>query len=163
MSEVPSEAKEVPKESHRRRNALVMTFVVVFIIAILASVTLPSTSPENSTTTAVQCVFSNKMFTVSSAQTRNFQECITAGSSRDLEFATTRNSSLFMGGTVNSEFPVDVKVLEVGYLFEGVLFSQNDTSSANFSNIHLIPDTSYQVFITNLGQNNSLSVSLKFY
>ena len=41
MPEVPSEAKEAPKESHSGRDAIVIFLMVVFVLAILASVSVP--------------------------------------------------------------------------------------------------------------------------
>ena len=98
---------------------------------------------------------------MSAAQTKSFNGCLTAGSSPGLEFAVTGSDTLTLGGTVESEFPVDVQVLEAGFVV-GVLFSQNDMMSAHFSNIHVIPDALHDVYITNLGQNNPVSVSLQF-
>ena len=140
-----------------------MTLVVVFIVAVVASVSLRSSSPGNSTKGATaECVFTNQPFTVSAPQTRNFQECLAAGSSHAIEFSLTANSSWTISGTIKSEFPVGVQLLEFGFETEGVLFSQNDTTSANFSNIHLIPAALHEVYITNLGRNNSMSISLLF-
>lgn len=169
MSGVPSETKETPKKSHKKRNALVTLIVIVFALAIAASVSRPTTSPTISTTSTTPqevvpalCVFrTNNSFTLSTPVVKNFQDCLMKGSTHIYEFAATGFGVSWLNGTVDSEFPVSVQVWEGG-ISGGMLYSQTNTTSVRFSNIPILSSIGYTVRIANLGQNNSLSVSLQF-
>lgn len=154
------------KKSHRRRNLLIALFVIVFII-VAAAASSPQNPSPNTTTQSQQvipstCEFSHTNATaVSAPQSFNFEDCLTAGSSHGYGFGVTGSSVSSLSGTVVSSFPVRVQVL-AGGLFGGVLYDQNDTTSAHFSNLQVLEYTGYTVYITNLGQNNSVTVNVEF-
>ena len=140
---------------------MVASLVILLVFAVWATVYVESI--HRNLGPSGDCVSVSHTFVLSAPITESFQDCLPTGGTQGYGYSESNHSVSILNGTVSSEFPIRVQILS-NPLSEavGVLYSQNDTRSANFSEIGVVPYVYYAIYVTNLGNNNSISVNLQF-
>ncbi|MFI5419345.1 MAG: hypothetical protein ACHQ1H_00110 [Nitrososphaerales archaeon] len=118
-----------------------------------------TTTPAVNSTTSSPCTFNSGVKQISSAETLFISGCLTPFSTGSIGIAIVNQNGFTLSGTVTAEKGAKVTIGDNSQ----ILFTQNDTTSANFNGLTLTPQIGDAVIIQNLaGENNSISAVLQF-
>lgn len=148
---------------------VIMIAMVVGLGTLFSSQGLPPRTITQSTSAApAGCAFaSDQVLQVSSTLSASFAGCLTAGTSGNYSIEATDPDGLTLTGTISAGSPIRIDIVgaKVGTLYgsSGKVYASNDTTSASFAGLVLLPQNGYVIAVTNLGgQNDTVSMSLQF-
>ena len=172
----------------KRRSALAPAAIAVVAIVIIviagvgayallgthsttsSSTTSSSTTSSTSTKTTVAptgCIFAPpSVLQAPSNANLDFTGCLKAGASGTYLISATDPDGLNMTGTITATYPIQITIgsAKVGSLLTaaGVIYTKNDTTSADIFNLTLFPSNGYGITILNEGgQNNTVTMNLQ--
>jgi hypothetical protein len=141
-----------------RKGKAVVAIAVLFAVIIAGSVlslgadTKPTTCPLQSPQEVVQ---------VSSAESLTFHGCLTPGESGYYPFAIVNQAGFNMSGSIKPQHPIQITIGGGSGCNLCMLYEKNDTTSATFFGLPLLPQTGYAISIWNVGgQNNTVTINL---
>jgi hypothetical protein len=151
------------------RVAKVAVVVVLALVVIGAGVYLsslgqtPTAGPTSLlvTTTGGPCTATPDLNEVGVPQNYNYEGCLRLGGEVSYGFLITASFGLTLAGTVLSQYPVKVVLVNLNGV-GGIMYLKNSTTDAQFRDIESQSGNQYEVVISNVTpQNNSISVAVQ--
>jgi hypothetical protein len=150
------------------RVAKVAVVVILAIVIIGAGVYINSlgqktveTSSLVVTTTGGPCTATPDIREVPLPENFNYQGCLILGARVAYGFLITASFGLTLAGTVLSQYPVKVTLVNLNGI-GGIMYLKDNTTDAQFKDIESASGNQYEVVISNASpQNNSISLSVQ--